>query len=243
MGRRTLLLIAALVVAALGTAMVFIYVNNADNRAQADATLVKVLVATQGVAAGTTAADASADGAFEIREVSDASLATGAMSDISAISDQVALAPIFEGQQILTQMFGSVANTSALSVGKGEIAIAVELGDPNRVAGFVEPGSQVAVFATVEDANQEQETRVLLTRSDVIAVGASTVTTQTTTDDSGESTTEEISRTILTLALTQQNAQRIIFAQEQGPLYFGLLPEGTDVRPGGPINSQNLFNP
>ena len=96
-------------------------------------------------------------------------------------------------------MFGTVATTSALSVGKGEIAIAVELGDPNRVAGFVEPGSQVAVFATVENANQEQETRVLLTRSDVIAVGASTVTTQTTTDDSGESTTEEISRAILPL--------------------------------------------
>jgi pilus assembly protein CpaB len=242
MGRRTLLLIAALVVAALGTALVFIYVNNADNRAQADATLVKVLVATQDVAAGTTAADASADGAFDIQEVSDASLATGALSDISAISDQVALAPIFEGQQILTQMFGSVATTSALSVGKGEIAIAVELGDPNRVAGFVEPGSQVAVFATVEGANQEQETRVLLTRSDVIAVGASTVTTQTTTDNSGESTTEEISRAILTLALTQTDAQRIIFAQEQGPLYFGLLPQGTDVKPGGPINAQNLFN-
>ncbi len=114
MGRRTLLLIAALVVAALGTALVFIYVNNADNRAQADATLVKVLVATQEVPAGTTAADASAGGAFELQEVTSASHVTGALSDISDISNQVALAPIFEGQQVLTQMFGPVANTSAI---------------------------------------------------------------------------------------------------------------------------------
>ena len=76
MGRRTLLLIAALVVAALGTVLIFVYVKNADDRAQADAAPVDVLVATQEVAAGTTAADASNDGAFEIQTVP-SSLAIG----------------------------------------------------------------------------------------------------------------------------------------------------------------------
>ena len=162
MGRRTGLLIAALVVAALGTALVFIYVNNADARANDDATLVKVLVATQDVAAGTTAADASAAGAFEEKEVTTGSQADGALSDITVISDQVALAPIFTGQQIQTQMFGSPASTSALNVPKDQIAISVQLGDPNRVAGFVEPGSEVAVFASLDDASGASSTRVLL---------------------------------------------------------------------------------
>jgi pilus assembly protein CpaB len=240
MGRRTLLLIAALVVAALGTALVFIYVNNADNRANEDATLVKVLVATQDVAAGTTAADASAAGAFEEKEVTIASRAGGATNDISLISDQVALAPIFTGQQIQVQMFGSPQNTSLLNVPDGQIAISVQLGDPNRVAGFVEPGSEVAVFASVEK-NAEPTTQVLLEKADVIAVGATTIVTQTTTTDAGESTTEEIPRAILTLALSQKDAQRVIFAQEQGPLYFALLPKGSNVKSGGATNSQNLF--
>ena len=54
MGRRTVLLIAALVVAALGTALVWMYANRADERAQADAAPVEVLVATSDIGAGTS---------------------------------------------------------------------------------------------------------------------------------------------------------------------------------------------
>jgi pilus assembly protein CpaB len=128
MGRRTLLLIAALVVAGLGTALVFIYVNDVQNGVEEGETPVKVLVATQDVAPGTTAADASAAGAFEEKVVSLSSRAEGATNDISAISDQVALAPIFSGQQIQVQMFGSTASTSALNVPDGQIAISVRCG-------------------------------------------------------------------------------------------------------------------
>jgi len=240
MGRRTLLLIAALVVAALGTALVFIYVNGAQQRANQDATLVKVLVASQDVAAGTTAADASAAGAFEEKEVTTSSQADGAISDITAISDEVALAPIFTGQQIQLQMFGSVANTSALSVPKGRDAISVQLGDPNRVAGFVEPGSEVVVFWTSVNGTI---TRVLLPKATVIGVGASTVTTQTTTTDAGATTTEQISRAILTLALTKTESQRVILGQDQhvGYLYFGLLPVNSHLTARAPTTTQNLF--
>jgi pilus assembly protein CpaB len=243
MGRRTLLLIAALVVAALGTALVFIYVNNYTGEVDDGQVRVEVLVATQDVAAGTTAADASAAGAFEVQETTRDLQAPGAISDISLISDEVALAPIFTGQQIQTQMFGSSGGDQSplLNVPENQIAISVQLGDPNRVAGFVEPGSEVAVFASVE-SNGEPETRVLLDKADVIAVGATTLVTQTTTTDEGEQTTEEIPRAILTLALSQKDAQRVIFAQEQGPLYFALLPKDSSVKAGPPTNEQNLFN-
>jgi pilus assembly protein CpaB len=97
------------------------------------------------------------------------------------------------------------------------------------------------VFASLED-NGKPTTRVLLPKADVIAVGATTLITQTTTTDTGESTTEEIPLAILTLALSQKDAQRVIFAQDQGPLYFALLPEGSQVKPGGATTSQNLFN-
>ena len=242
MGRRTVLLIAALVVAALGTALVFLYVTNYTGDIDEGNKLVKVLQAQQPVTAGTTGSQASADGAFEQVELPQSAVPAGALSDISVVGDQVALSPIFEGQQILTQMFGTSTPTSGLPIPKGQLAISVQLGDPNRVAGFVDPGSQVAVFSTIEGADGDSETRVLLTAADVIGVGATTVVTQTTTDETGESTTEEIPRAILTLALDQQDAQRVIFAQEQGPLYFGLLPEDADVKGGSPTNSQNLFN-
>lgn len=245
MGRRTLLLIAALVVAALGTVLIFVYVRSADERAQADATPVQVLVATQEVAAGTTASAASEDGAFEIQEVPASAAAEGALTDITIISDQVALSNIFPGQQILAQMFGDAQTASGLQVPKGQLAISVQLGDPERVAGFVVPGSRVAVFATLTAQTAAQQdidvTAALLPEVEVIGVGATTLTTQTTTTDEGESTTEEIPLAILTLAVDQGEAEKIINAQTGGSLYFALLGDGTKVRTGGATTTQNLF--
>ena len=77
--------------------------------------------------------------------------------------------------------------------------------------------------------------------AEVIGVGASTITTQTTTSETGESTTEEIPRAILTLSVDQRQAQKVINAQTAGTLYFGLLGADTKVRTGAATNTQNLF--
>ena len=244
MGRRTLLLIAALVVAALGTVLIFVYVRTLSNRAQADAEPVDVLVATQEVTAGTTAADASEAGAFELQTVPASAVADGARCrDISIISDQVALTPIFAGQQILAQMFGTAGSTSGLQVGKGKLAISVSLGDPERVAGFVVPGSDVAIFATLDTTSNiaGEATGVLIPQVEVIGVGATTLSTQTTTTDEGEQTTEEIPLAILTLEVNQEQAEEIINAQSGGSLYFALRGEDAQVRPTNPTTTQDLL--
>lgn len=237
MGRRTFLLIAALVVAALGTVLIFLYVNNLEEDAIEGAAPVEVLVATQQVAAGTNAADASNDGAFEIQTVPSSAAAPGSLTDITLISDQVALAPIFPGQQILAQMFGAPGSTSAgLSVPKDKLAMSIQLGDPERVAGFVAPGSNVTIFWT----NGEGETMVIIPEVNVLATGATTLATQVTTDETGESTTSEIPQAILTLETDQKQAQRIINAQANGALYFGLLGSGTETRTGVITTPQDL---
>lgn len=243
MGRRTLLLIAALVVAALGTVLIFVYVQNLENDAYKGAKLVEVLVATEDVAPGTPASEASANGAFELQTLPLDATASGSVSNIELIADQVALAPVFKGQQILLQMFGAPEQTSALSVPDGQLAISVQLGDPERVAGFLTPGSDVAIFATVTGGAEgaANATQVLLEEVQVIGVGTTTVTTQTTTTEGGEQTTEEVPRTVLTLAVDQQEAQKIISAQSVGELYFGLRGPDAKVNAGRPTNSENLF--
>lgn len=230
MGRRTLLLIAALVVAALGTVLIFLYVNNLEEDALDGAAPVEVLVATQQVAPGTTAADASNDGAFEIQTVPASAAPVGVLSDITLISDQVALAPIFPGQQILAQMFGppGASASSGLTVPKDKLAMSVQLGDPERVAGFVAPGSDVTLFWTDDDG----DTVVIIPKINILATGATTLATQITTDESGESTTAEIPQAILTLEADQLQAQRIITAQANGAIYFGILGDGTQTRTG-----------
>lgn len=227
MGRRTVLLIVALIVAALGTVLIFLYVQNIKNEAYDDATLVSVLVATDQVSSGTTASEASSNGAFEVQELPKEAIADGALDDIETIANQVAQTTIYPGQQVLAQMFGPPGTTSGLSVPKDKLAMSVQLGDPERVAGFVVPGSFVTIFYT-----DEQGTMVIIPRVEVLATGATTLSTQTTTTESGEQTTEEIPQAILTLETDQEQAQRIIVGQDSGQLYFGLLGEDVTPRTG-----------
>lgn len=246
MTRRTLLLIAAVIVAAAGTGLIFAYVHGVNDRALADQSPQKVLIAKSTIAAGTSAADAAKAGALELVDVAKKQVAPGALSDIAPISAQVALAPVFQGQQIVSQMFGAQGSTSALPIPKDNIAISVQLNDPARVAGFVEPGGNVAIFVTMNPqsgANTTVQTRMLLPRATVIAVGPTTTTSQTTTNQqTGQTNTEQISRAILTLALSQKEAQKVIFAQGQGQLYFGLLTSDSKVAPGAGTDAHNLFS-
>ena len=59
MGRRTVLLVVALVVAALGTTMLFLYVNGLNDKAIAKQGSVSVLVAKKLINPGTSYQDAS----------------------------------------------------------------------------------------------------------------------------------------------------------------------------------------
>jgi len=244
MGRRTLLLVAALVVAALGTSLVFLYVNGVSDRALADQQPVQVLVATAPIAAGTTAREAQGAGALEMRTIAGSAVAAGALSDIRPIADQVALAPIFPGEQILQDKFGDAGSASELIIPEGKLAVSVQLADPARVAGFVGPGSEVAVFLTIEGrrAAGEEVTRLLLPRVEVIAAGASTLVPPTTTTED-QTQAEELPKALLTLAVTQEEAQKVVYGSQHGQMYFGLLTDQSDVDVSdGGVTAENLFD-
>lgn len=241
MGRRAVLLIVAVLIAGIGTTMVFFYVRSADDRAIAQQQPVSVLVAKVALPAGTRVADAAAQGAFELKELPVAAVTPGALSAVEPVADFVALAPIFPGQQLLTPMFGATAAaTSALAVPAGQIAVSFQFSDPQRVAGFVKPGSEVVVFLTgaAGQPAATPATRVLLPRATVIATGPTTVTPPT---DATQANVEPVPLALLTLALSQRDAERLVFASQNGSLYLGLLNGQSDVAPGPGVTADNLF--
>jgi pilus assembly protein CpaB len=246
MGRRTLLLIAALVVAALGTTGVFLYVNGVDKRAEADFDLVQVLVATTPITVGTTAQTAQDAGALELRPFLAKSVeGLPALSDISTVATQVALAPIAAGSPILSSQFGAPSDTSVLPIPDGEIAVSLNMDDVGRVAGFVGPGSKVVLFMTTGEttgANAGQEVvRVLLPEVDVIAAGQTTVTTTTGTGETAQ--TEQLPRALLTVAVDQTDAQKIVYASGHGKLTFGLLTDKSKInKSDSGASAKNLFD-
>ena len=243
MDRRRILIVVAALVAALGTALVFFYVQGADKRAEDKYHAVQVLTAVKQINVGETVAAAQAAGKIDVGTVSQKELLPGALTSLAGIENQIAQTNIYPGEQIIATKFAStVASTNALTMPKGDIAISINLTDTARVAGFVNPGDKVAIFLNASGgAGLGSFTRVLLSNIEVIAVGTTTVIPTTTTDSTGAQTTEQLPRTLFTLGVTQSQAQKIIFAVGNGELAFGLLNDDSKITPDSGANITNLF--
>jgi pilus assembly protein CpaB len=154
----------------------------------------------------------------------------------------VSLGTIYPGEQIISAKWGTSASVqSTLQIPDESMAASVNLTDPARVAGFVNPGSEVAIFWTGTNPAGGIMTKILLTRVTVLGVGSTTPVSTTTTDQTGASTTEQLPRTLLTLSLTQAETQKILLGSSTGELAFGLLTESSQVADAPETTSDTLF--
>ncbi len=246
MGRRTILLVVAALIAALGTGMVILYVRGADSRAEAGQAPVQVLKAVAAIQPGETMAAAQAAGKIQLGTVPQKELLSGAVNSATGLQDEVALSTIYPNEQIISARFGSPGDQETLNIPKGNIAISVNLSDTGRVAGFVSPGANVAIFASSTAQSgaggvSVDSTRLLLPKVQVIAVGATTTVSQTTTDAAGAQTTEQLPKTLFTLSVNQRQAERVLYASTHGELSFGLLNDTSRVAPDLGVSAKNLF--
>jgi len=243
MDRRRILLVVAAVVAALGTLLVFVYVRGADNRAADRYKAVRVLVAVKQIDAGETVAAAQAAGKIQMGTVGEGQVLPGALTDLSSVTSDVALTTIYPGEEILSTKFGATASSSGLTIPAGKMAVSVNLTDPARVAGFVNPGDSVAIFMQGSGGagSSGPFSRLLLPKVQVIGVGTTTVVSTTTTDSTGAQTTEQLPRTLLTLALDQADAEKVLYASGNGELALGLLNDKSKVSADQGVSGQNLF--
>jgi pilus assembly protein CpaB len=243
MARRSILLLVAVLVAALGATMLVMYVQGASARASEGQRRVTVLTATAEIEPGETVQDALAAGKIAEREVVSDDLSDGALQSTDEVADLVSVGRIYPGQQLITAQFGDPGSQEVLGIPGDRMAISVELTDPERVAGFVQPGSWVAIFMSgepelyLEDGSTRKlapMTRILLPKVQVLGVGTTSVTSRTTTDDEGTETVEEVPRTILTIAVTQEEAEAVIYSARNGSLTFALRSADSRVvdRPG-----------
>lgn len=242
MGRRTVLLIVAALIAALGTSMVFLYVRGADSRAEASQEPVQVLKAVARIEPGETLAGAQAAGKLVLGSVPRKQVLTGAVNSVGTLGDKVSLTTIYPNEQIVSVKFGDSGEQQTLTIPDGNIAVSVNLSDTGRVAGFVSPGANVAIFSSDNgDQGTGGATRLLLPKVQVIAVGATTVISRTTTSAAGAQTVEQLPNTLFTLSVSQRDAEKVMFASTHGDLTFGLLNDKSRIARGSGVTSQNLF--
>ena len=240
MDRRKALLVVAAVIAALGTLLVFLYVRGADTRADERYEAVQVLRVVKPITPGETVEAAQAAGKIETSSVAAKDLLPDALTGTETIAGKVAVTAIYPGEQLISSKFGASGAATGLTIPKGKIAISVNLTDPARVAGFVNPGDKVAIFMTGSGGGGNFS-RLLLANVQVIGAGTTTMVATTTTDPTGAQTTDQLPKTLLTLAVTQDEAERVLYASTNGELSFGLLNADSQLIASKGISADNLF--
>lgn len=244
MGRRTVLLIVAALIAAVGTTLVFLYVRGVEARAAQQYDAVEVLTAVEVINPGESLEEAQAQGKIQMGTVPESQVLSGATTSIAGLAEKVALTTVYPGEQIVSAKFGEAGEQEVLGIPKGKMAISINLTDPARVAGFVNPGAEVAIFASSDAGamgSPNPTTRLLLPRVSVIGVGATTVVSTTVTDETGEQTVEELPRTLMTLAVDQKDAEKVIFAARNSEVSVALLTEDSKVAAGAGVTPENVF--
>lgn len=251
MDRRKLLLVVAAVIAVLGVALVFVYAKGADKRAADKFDTVEVLVATQKISPGESFDDALESGKFELADVAQAQLLDGADDESDEFEGKLALTTLYPGEQIVPAKFGGALDIEAaatLPIPEGRIAISILVNDDGRVAKFLAPGAQIAIIFTDVDHTTQEPTisRVLLQRVTLLAAGsASTLngdTKDTSAEDAPDAANEDEIQQLLTLAVTQRQAEQLRFGEKDGELTAALTNTASNVdETNGGVTKENLF--
>lgn len=225
MGRRTLLVIASVLVAAAGTALIWVYVQGADARARRDwQDLVTVLVATESIDVGSDA-EAVAD-RTEPRRVPRQLLPDRPVAADSWVGTRRTTVPVLAGQYVVEAQFEKANAISG--VPDGRMALSLSMEDPNRVASLLKPESRVAVFA-VTSSKSARTVAAVLPDVRVIGVGSTTSALNPKGDPARVGTQSGVSTALVTLDVDTGEALRLMAYQSAASLYFTLLGKDAKV--------------
>lgn len=249
MSRRIIGIIAAVVLAGLGTFTLVLYVRGAEDRALAGEQLAPVYVVRTAVPAG-TGADALGT-AIEVEQVPVKVRAADAVTDLSAFAGKVTAVDLIPGEQLLASRLVAPEDRPVAAGGKvppGLVEVTIELSPIRAVGGQLRAGDTVAVLSSFEPFNLDGAF-IEDGGDDAPEPGAAGSTTPNTTHiiaqqvlvtgvqgvpapaKEGEAEVAPTANLLVTLAVTPADAERVVFTAEFGKLW--LAAESTDQVLGG----------
>ena len=261
MGRRVVSIFAAALIALVGVVAVIMYAKGADARAVAANQPVAVYVSKAAVPASTTLKDAVRQGLIVKTQVAAKAAPLGALSEVNdQNSNLLAVTDIAPGEYIQSARFGTTpTGTKAIEVPQGMVAVSVQLSDPARVGSFVTPGTHIAIFdwykikAIGDDAKSKalnaadvNGTSVLL--DDVLVIGMGDAALNPGQTQGGDGTKDGQAPAagapsfLVTVAVSPQNAARLIHGINNGNLYAALRSADLKVGTVPRVDDLNLFD-
>lgn len=223
MSKRVIGLLAAVVLALVGTIALVAFVAGAEERALEGEELVEVYVATELIAGG-TAGDELEDLVI-VEEVPAKVRPADAVDNLAALRGRVAAVDLQPGEQLIESRFVELAEFADRAVGvqipDDMVEITVALDPERAIGGLLEPGNTVAVIASFEPF-QLSATVVEIDGQEVALPAAVADNVEGATPN----TTDIILRKVLVTAV-QQKENSTITEDVEGNTRLNTAPEGS----------------
>lgn len=264
MRSRGLVVVLALILATVATAAVFLYARGVREEARTGGDLTTVIVSKVDIPANTDLNTLISEGQFVEKEIPTDAVVEGAVTSVSELRNRRNNVFILAGEQIpVSRVQGGKVPGGVLSIPEGHEAITVSLDAPRAVGAALAGGDNVTILATFTDVvvetkkkKQQQQTPttgqqqpqgqaatvVLVPQVEVLRVAVPTRTTGVI-GGGGTETPDTTGDVQVTLAFLPEEAQRFVFALEQGSVYLALLPpdaEGVELEP---LTVEGIVNP
>ena len=246
--------IAALVVAIIGTVLLFNYVQGADRRALANTETQDVLLIKQEVPAGTPASQLSQY--VTSKPVPKTAVAADGVQDLSALGSMVTSVALVPGEQLLSSRLvdaNAYLGPARVAVPAGLQEVTLRLGIERVVGGKIQAGDTVGIFISMADSagggNGTQLTfhKVLVTAVQ-FSSGAPAQTQAETTQASstGSLNADKSAQTssdsyLITFARDAIDSEKLVYAAEFGKIYLSKEPADATEGTSGVVNQTKVF--
>jgi Flp pilus assembly protein CpaB len=213
-------LLVPVALAVLAAVLVGIYIISYRNNVNEGAGLVKVLVASRDIPAGTDGSTVASAGYLKTETVPERALVDGSVASAAPLTSRVVTDPIYRGEQITLRQFKPLAQGGIFAKFSGKQRAVSVLGTPDQMlAGTLEDGDHVDVVATVQYHTpvQRATARVILRNLLVLAAPDADKAKSMRTD-------EDIAAT---LVMTDRQAQTMAWAMKMSTWLLALRPTKT----------------
>ncbi len=251
--RRTLILIAALVVGAIAALLIFSYVGGIEKKVEGDTQLVSVVIAKGPILRGADSNSLIEGGVIGLGERRNSDLPADSVTRPEDIKGQVATIDVQPGTIITQSMFAdpnSTQDTNSNVLDAGMVAITISTDQVRGVAGLMRPGDYVNLMAkgpcgldgtsigTAVPADGETAAAatpecmgLLYQKARVLAIGQSLGTPVAVADGDTTATTAPVSSDLVTFEVPQDAAQVIALASTSSSIYMTLIRQDYEPTP------------
>jgi Flp pilus assembly protein CpaB len=242
-----MVIVLALLLAAGATGAVYLYVSGVKQEATTGGALTTVVVAKQDIPAGTDLDPLIEQGVFQPADVPTDDLVTGAVTQLAQLQNQTTSAAILAGEQIPTARLSSGALPGGpVGLSKGYEAATFQLSAEQVVGPALQRGAHVTIYATFDSATSKSiKTASVNQANNVIAGVVMPIVENVRVLDvlrpgvqPGQQPADQ--GALVTFELQPQDLEKVVFTQQYGTVWLGLLAPNDNPETAKPIDFISL---